>query len=135
MITNKSKVSKRTIPANKTLARPLQMDMLKELAKAYEYRSEITEKELMICAIGDSACTACLFNPEVDIRNVLLRGAIWTAKQRAREVLEIFTKAKICFTWAPGAQNTADYGSKLHTNLIEILNADKYRLGGHDLLT
>ena len=49
--------------------------------------------------------------------------------------LAIFTKAKICFTWAPGAQNTADYGSKLHTNLIEILNADKYRIGGHDLLT
>ena len=63
MITNKSKVSKRTIPANETLARPLQMDMLKELAKAYEYRDEITTKDLIICASGDSACTACLFNP------------------------------------------------------------------------
>ena len=36
MISNKSKVSKRTVPANETLARPLQMDMMKELAKAYE---------------------------------------------------------------------------------------------------
>ena len=119
MISNKSKVSKRTVPANETLARPLQMDMMKELAKAYEYRDEITQRELMIRAIGDSACTACLFNPQVDIRNVLLRSAIWTAKQRAREIVEILPTAKVRFIWAPGVQNTADYSSKLHTNLVE----------------
>ena len=35
----------------------------------------------------------------------------------------------------PGSKNTADYGSKLHTNIVDILNADDYRNGVEGMLT
>ena len=37
MLTNKSKVSKRPVPANECLGRPMHMDMLKEAIKSIEH--------------------------------------------------------------------------------------------------
>ena len=34
----------------------------------------------------------------------------------------------------PGTKTTADYGSKLHTNIVDILNADDYRQGVEGML-
>ena len=108
MLTNKSKVSKRPVPAHECLARPLHLDMLKEVIRSIEHREEIKQKNLKIFAIGDSLCTACLFNPEVEIRNVLIRGAVWTTKQRCKEILELLPNATIYLTWRAGTKNTAD---------------------------
>ena len=60
MTTNKSKVSSHTTPADETLVRPLQMDRLKELAKAYEFGGEKTSKKLIIYAAGVHARCASL---------------------------------------------------------------------------
>ena len=132
---NKTKVCKRTIPAHETLVKAHHMGMMKELARAIEHRKEIVEEELEIYSIGDSICTACLFNPNIEIRNVLIKSAIWSTKQRCREILEILPNAVIHLTWMPGVKNTADYGSKLHTNIVDILNADDYRHGVEGMLT
>ena len=53
MLTNKSKVSKRTVPAHahEALATPMHMNMLKEAVKSIEHREEIADKELKIFAI------------------------------------------------------------------------------------
>ena len=107
-LTNKSKVCKRTIPAHETLARAHHMDMMKELAKAIQHRKEIVETPIDIYSIGDSICTCCLFNPNIEIRNVLIKSAIWATKQRCREIIEILPNATIYLTWMPGSKNTAD---------------------------
>ena len=48
---------------------------------------------------------------------------------------QILPKATIHLTWMPGSKNTADYGSKLHTNIVDISNADDYRHGVEGMLS
>ena len=70
----KSKVSKRTVPAHEVMSKPYQTNIVKEVVKSIEYKIEIREKEILVILGGDLVCTACLFNPEIDIRNVLIKG-------------------------------------------------------------
>ena len=91
----KSKVSKRTVPAHEVMAKPNQANMVKEVAKSIEYRIKIRDSQILIILGGNSVCAACLFNPEIDIRNVLIKGAINPTKQRMKEILEILPNAVI----------------------------------------
>ena len=109
--------------------------MVKEVAKSIEYRIKIRESEILILLGGDSVCPACLFNPEIDIRDVLIKGAINTTKKRMKEILEILPNAVIHLTWLAGEKNTADAASKLHSNPVKILNSDAYRHGPKELLS
>ena len=83
----------------------------------------------MVVLGGDSVCTACLSNPEIDIRNVLIKGAINSTKQKMKEILELLQRAVIHLTWLAGEKNTADAASKLHSNQVRMLNSDAYRRG------
>ena len=125
----KSKVSKRTVPAHEVMSKPNQTNIVKEVVKSIEYKIEIREKEILVILGGDLVCTACLFNPEIDIRNVLIKGAINSTKQRMKEILELLPRAVIHLTWLPGEKNSADKASKLHSNPVKILNSDQYRQG------
>ena len=109
--------------------------MVKEVAKSIEFRVEIRESKILVIMGGDSVCTACLFNPEIEIRNVLIKGAINTTKQRMKEILEILPEATIHLTWIAGDKNTADAATKLHSNPVRVLNSDAYRHGPMELLT
>ena len=88
--------------------------------------SELRSEVLRFSSLwgGYSICTVCLFNPEIDIRNVLIKGAINTTKQRIKEILEILPKATIHLTWIAGEKNTADAASKLHSNPVKVLNSE-----------
>ena len=87
-----------------------------------------------IIAAGDSLCTACLFDPNIEIRNVLVKGAVWATKERCKEIVEMMQNAKVILTWIPGELNTADYASKLHANPTKLLNEQKYRKGPKEVL-
>ena len=76
IIASKSKVSKQTVPANEVLSKPNQMDLTKEVVKSLDHREEIMNAQVDIIAAGDSVCTACPFNPNIEIRNVLMKSAI-----------------------------------------------------------
>ena len=102
LLAMKSKVSKRTVPAHEVMSKPNQANMVKEVAKSIEFRIEIRDSQILVIMGGDSICTACLFNPEIDIRNVLIKGAINTTKQRMKEILEILPGATIHLTWIAG---------------------------------
>ena len=86
-----------------------------------------------VCS-SDSVCTACLFNPEITIKNVLTKGAINSTKHRMKEIQELLPKAVIHLTWLPGEKNTADAASKLHSNSVKILISDAYRHGPNELM-
>ena len=58
---SKSKISKRSIPANEALARMLQADTTKSIARVISRRVEIVNKEVEIYLMGDSSCVAALF--------------------------------------------------------------------------
>ena len=88
----------------------------------------------MVVLGGDSVCTACLSNPEIDIRNVLIKGAINSTKQKMKEILELLPRAVIDLTWLAREKNTADTASKLHSNPVRILNSDAYQRGPKELM-
>merc|ERR1711942_354070 len=134
LLAMKSKVSKRTIPAHEMMAKPHQANMVKEVAKSIEFRLALGLPRLLVIMGGDSVCTACLFNPEIEIRNVLIKGAINTTKQRMKEILEILPEATIHLTRIAGDKNTADAATKLHSNPVRVLNSDTYRHGPKELL-
>ena len=117
------------------MSKPHQANMVKEVAKSVEFRMEIRDSKILVIMGGDSVCTACLFNPEIDIRNVLIKGAINTTKQRMKEILEILPEATIHLTWIAGDKNTADAATKLHSNPVKVLNSEAYRHGPKELLT
>ena len=81
IVAMKSKVSKRTVPAHEVLSKPNQTGLVKEVVKSRKYRVEMRESEILVVLGVDSVCTACLFNPEINIRNVLIKGAINSTKQ------------------------------------------------------
>ena len=135
IVATKSKGSKRTVPAHEVLSKPKLTNIVNEVVKSIEYRIEIRESEILVILGGDSVCTACLFNPEIDIRNVLIKGAINSTKQRMKEILELLPKAVIHLTWLAGEKSTADAASKLQSNPVKILNSDVYRHGPKELMT
>ena len=62
----KSKVTKRAVPGHEVLLKSNQTNIVKEVVKSIEYRIEIKDSEILVILGGDSVCTACLFNPEID---------------------------------------------------------------------
>ena len=99
---SKSKISKRSVPANEALARMLQADTTKSVAKVLSRRIEIVNKEVEIYLMGDSSCVAALFSPTITIKNILLRNIVVTVKQRIREILDMIPLAKVQMCWIPG---------------------------------
>ena len=68
----KGRVSKRKVPANKALSRALQADQVKQVAMTLSHRPELENTELSIVMAGDSICVSTLYNPGLNIKNILL---------------------------------------------------------------
>ena len=67
---SKSKVSKRTVPANKAQARPLGMDIVVKIVACLIVDPEMQQMPLEINLYGDSSCVAALFNPTLGIQKL-----------------------------------------------------------------
>ena len=109
---SKSKVSKRTVPANEALARPLGMDIVIKIVECLVVDPEVQLKAKEIIFYGDSSCVAALFNPTLAIKNSLLRTAVYGTIQRAKTILEMLPNPIIYFSWIAGTDNAADLVSK-----------------------
>ena len=86
---SKSKVSKRTVPANEAQARQLGMDLIVKVDECLIVDPEMQQMPLEIILYGDSSCVAALFNPTLAIKNSLLRTAVYGTIQRAKTIIEI----------------------------------------------
>ena len=62
---SKSEVSKRTVPANEALARPLGMDIVIKIVECLVVDPEVQLRPIEIILYGDSSCVAALFNPDI----------------------------------------------------------------------
>ena len=98
----KGRVSKRTIPAHEALSRVLQGEETKKLATVLSHRPELANAKLQVVLAGDSICVASLFNPKVEMRNVLLRSAILSCKDKCLDIMKLFPKAEIQLCWLDG---------------------------------
>ena len=105
---SKSKVSKRTVPANEALARPLGMDIVIKIVECLVVDPEVQLKPIEIILYGDSSCVAALFNPTLAIKNSLLRTAVYGTIQRAKTILEMLPNPIIYFSWIAGTDNAAE---------------------------
>ena len=83
------------MPLNESLARILQMDLSKIMVRVLARREEISQKKLNILLVGDSTCVACLFNPGITIKNILLWNVVTTLKQRIKDILEIVPESTV----------------------------------------
>ena len=125
----KSKTSKRSIPGNEILSKPLCMDLMIANAKVFARRQLLRNKEMNLIANGDSVCAALLMNPKLQSKNILLRGAAINTMAKANQVLDILPKAKISFTWSPGVTNPADLSTKLLIDPVTQINSELFRNG------
>ena len=119
---SKSKVSKRTIPANEALARPLGMDIVIKIVECLVVDPDLQLKPVEIILYGDSSCVAALFNPTLAIKNSLLRTAVYGTIQRAKQILSLMPNAVIYFSWIAGTDNAADLVLKFFIDPIQAMN-------------
>ena len=109
----KGRVSKRTVPANEALSRALQADQVKQVAKTLSHRPELENSELSIVMAGDSICVSTLYNPGLNIKNILLRSTVVAVKDKCQDIIKIFPNATVMLCWMDGKSNAADSTSKL----------------------
>ena len=91
---SKSKVRKRTVPANEAQARLLGMDIIVKVVEYLIVDPEMQQMPLEIILYGDSS----LFNPALAIKKPLLRTAVYGTIQRAKTVIKMMPNAQI-FCW------------------------------------
>ena len=91
----KGRVSKRTVPANEALSRALQADQVKQVAITLSHRPELENAQLSIVLAGDSICVSTLYNPGLNIKNILLRSTVVAIKDKCQDIIKIFPNATI----------------------------------------
>ena len=84
ILTARSKIGKKSIPGHEVLSANQAAEACKDVIRALKDRPEIQEASPTIIMAGDSICVACLFNPQLQIRNTLLRPAVNNTLQRCR---------------------------------------------------
>ena len=114
----KGRVSKRTEPANEALSRALQADEVKQIAKTLSHRPELENSELSIVMAGDSICMSTLYNPGLNIKNILLRSNVIAVKDKCQDIIKIFPNATVKLCWMDGKSilQTAHQSSPMTTS-------------------
>ena len=127
IIGSKGKIAKRSTTAHEILSFPLSIKMLYFIARPL--LGKFHDFPLKLFSVGDSTCTAALFNPELSIKNVLLRNAVNSTLDSGRDLIKLYPKAILKFAWCQGTQNPADLMSKLFLDPIGAINSTLFRHG------
>ena len=89
----------------------------------------VENTQLSIVLAGDSICVSTLYNPGLNIKNILLRSTVVAVKDKCQDIIKIFPNATILLCWMDGKSNAADSTSKLTYDNINIINSKLYREG------
>ena len=76
---------------------------------------------------SDSSCFLAMRNPQVDLKNVLLRNAVEAFRDDLRRISIAFPKAIITVGHIPGESNPADTMTKIFRDPVKVINSDLYR--------
>ena len=118
---------KRNVPTHEVFAQKLAGNALLTLVEPLLF--DMKEYPFKFFLLSDSTCGLCLFNPALNIKNMLLSNSIESTKDRLNQISRLFPKAIIYVGYIKGEANPSDVMSKLHLNAIDILNSKMYREG------
>ena len=104
-------------------------------AKVLSTRPEFEDAELDFILANDSVCSALIYKPGLDVKNVLIKNSVETTVHAALDLVDLFPKCKVIFIWIPGKINCADSLTKFLPDPIGICNSEEWRLGYHFMRT
>ena len=122
----KSKISKRSAQANELLATVLSALLLKLVLSGL---TELNKEKFDIICAGDSVCISTFFDKRKQVKNVLVRNGVENCKSMLDDVINLFPKCNIRFTWINASLNVSDVMTKLTLDPIRICNSEVWRKG------
>ena len=131
--TAKSKLGRRSAQSHEILAYSFGAA---HLLQTMQILDEEYERNLLFIGYTDSVSSTQLFNPDIIIKNVLIRNAIQKCLNDCKELLQLYKNSSIIFKWIPGhLMGGADFISKYHPNCVDLCNSKLWREGCDDLNT
>ena len=129
--TAKSKLGRRTAQSHEILAYPFSAA---HLLQTMQVLDEEYDREILFIGYTDSVSSTQLFNPDIIIKNVLVRNAIQQCLNDCKELLQLYKNSSMIFKWIPGhLMGGADYISKYHPNCVDLCNSKLWREGCENL--
>ena len=83
----------------------------------------------MFISPTDSSCTAALFNPDLVMKNILLKQLVCKTLEYIERVFIYLPFCVVHLTWIPGSINPSDHLSKLVLDPIKWSNSEFMRFG------
>ena len=128
-LVSKSRGARRTIVCHEALSKPLGLKALISVARVLSTWTEFENAELDFVLANDSVCSALIYKHGLDIKNVLIKNSVETTVNAAMDLVDLFPKCTVIFTWIPGKINCADPLTKFLPDPIGICNSDEWRSG------
>ena len=127
LVTCKSKISKRNVPAHEALSGKLGADALEQILQPLLF--DFSLKPLVFYYLLDSTCTLAMLNPRLDLKNVLLANAVSSFKEKIVEISIVFPNSVGKIGYIEGSVNPSDGMTKLFPDPVSIINSSLYRHG------
>ena len=127
---SRSRLSKRNVIANETVARILGNNLLKDILKGIE--QQIQGSSIHLINIGDSVASLFSFHEKTKLNNTLMVNASRKFYTSSRELVEECNElynARLDVGYIETWQNPADAISKYEKNPIDVCNSKLYRFG------
>ena len=122
-----TKVRLASAPSKESYGYILALEILQSYLEATYHMFADKFEEYNAYIIGDSQTS--LMALKGNTTDTALRAVFGKMQDLGVSLYNRFPKLRIKFIWLPAALNPADFNSKLHNNLNDIVNADIWRFG------
>ena len=89
----------------------------------------LIRKELVLISPTDSTCLCLMFNPGMNIQNILLKQLVMKSLENLERIFNYLPHCKIILNWIPGTDNPSDFLSKLVIDPVKESNSHFYKTG------
>ena len=110
-----------------SLAYPLSLSVIQAYLEATYQMWSGDQEAYPIYIIGDSQ--SALSALQGTSKEMLLRSVFGKVNDEAISILIRFPKVQLKFIWLPAEYNISGYKSKIHPNLVKIVNSDRWIFG------
>ena len=124
-----SKIMKRTIPAHEARGQLMSSLQLLDLSQVLGRERRLIRKDLVLISPTDSTCLCLMFNPGMNIQNILLKQLVMKSLENMERIFNYLPHSKIILNWIPGTDNPSDFLSKLVIDPVKESNSPFYKTG------
>ena len=100
-----SKIMKRTIPAHEARGELMSSLQLLDLAMVLGREKRLIRRELVLISPTDSTCLCLMFNPGMNIQNILLKQLVMKTLENLEQIFNYLPHCKIILNWIKGTDN------------------------------